>query len=235
VADANMDRAIRVVTVERGHDPRDFALVAFGGCGGLHACGIAAELGIRTVIVPRLAGALSALGMVSADRIRDFTASVLNRRNLAERLAELEKAASREMPGARLERLADIRYAGQSYELTVKWNPRDPAAPFHREHRRQYGYASPERATEIVNLRVRAREVVAKPRLRRPAPQPPRPEKRRVRIEGRWRRVPVWTRERLPSGAQRGPALVVDYGSTTLVPPGWKYFLDDAGNLVVKK
>jgi N-methylhydantoinase A len=235
VADANMDRAIRVVTVERGHDPRDFALVAFGGCGGLHACGISAELGIRTVIVPRLAGALSALGMVSADRIRDFTASVLNRRDLAERLAELEKAASREMPGARLERLADIRYAGQSYELTVKWNPRDPAAPFHREHRRQYGYASPERATEIVNLRVRGREVVAKPRLRRPAPQPPRPEKRRVRIEGRWRRVPVWTRERLPSGAQRGPALVVDYGSTTLVPPGWKYFLDDAGNLVVKK
>jgi N-methylhydantoinase A len=235
VANANMQRAIGVVSVERGHDPREFALVAFGGCGGLHACEVAGELGIGTVIVPQLAGALSALGMICADRIRDYTASVLNRRDPDERLGELERRALGEMPGARLERFADIRYAGQSYELTVRWNPRNPGTPFHREHERQYGYASPERAIEIVNLRVRARETVSKPRLRRPTPVPAVPEKRRVRISGRWARIPVWRREELPSGRLPGPALVLDYGSTTMVPAGWKFQLDAAGNLLVSR
>ena len=132
VANANMERAIRLVSVERGHDPRDFALVAFGGCGGLHACEIARELGIRTVLVPEYAGALSALGMLLASHVRDYAAGVLTRSDFEREFLRLERAARKDLPGAELIRSADIRYTGQSYELTVPWNAADPAAPFHR-------------------------------------------------------------------------------------------------------
>ena len=116
VANATMSRAIRVVSVERGIDPRGFALVAFGGCGGLHACEMAEELGLSTVLAPALAGSLSALGMLLADRIRDHAAGVLGEPDPASHFAALEAQASAETPGARLERLADLRYQGQSYE-----------------------------------------------------------------------------------------------------------------------
>src|SRR5205085_9976169 len=110
VANANMERAIRVVSIERGRDPRDFPLVAFGGCGGLHACEMAEELGIRTVIVPRLAGALSALGMLLADRVRDYSAGVLDASQLESRFSRLERTARRDVPRARIERMVDVRY-----------------------------------------------------------------------------------------------------------------------------
>ena len=94
IANANMERAIRVVSIERGQDPRDFPLVAFGGCGGLHACEMAEELGIRTVIVPRFAGALSALGMLLADRVRDYSASIVDASQIERRFAELERSSA---------------------------------------------------------------------------------------------------------------------------------------------
>src|SRR5262249_5228502 len=152
-ANAKLGRAIRVVSGERGHDPRDFALVAFGGCGGLHACEIGAELGIRAVIVPQLAGALSALGMLLADRVRDYSASALHGVDLEPRFQELEKQAKRDMPGCRLERSADLRYAGQSYELNVSWRPKNIAGPFHEEHEKVYGYSDPQRAVEVDTVR----------------------------------------------------------------------------------
>ncbi len=124
VANSNMERAIRVVSVERGYDPREFALVAFGGCGGLHACEIADQLGIRSVIVPQYAGALSALGMLMADAVRDYAAGVLGHDNIEKIFEALEKRASRESPGAEIERSADLRYRGQSYELNVPWASR---------------------------------------------------------------------------------------------------------------
>src|SRR5579872_4548145 len=163
VANANMERAIRVVSVERGYDPRDFALVAFGGSGGLHACDIARELGIQTVIVPEYAGALSALGMLMADAVRDYAAGVLGREDLEKKFAALERRARRESPLAEIERSADLRYRGQSYELNVPWP--GAARAFHREHARVYGYATPEREIEVVTIRVRARQRVAKPKL----------------------------------------------------------------------
>jgi N-methylhydantoinase A len=236
VANANMERAIRVVSLERGYDPRDFVLVAFGGCGGLHACEIAEDLGIRAVLVPQFAGALSALGMLLTDQVRDYAAAVLNRPDIEERFAELERRALEEMPGAHLERSADIRYAGQSYELNVPWNPRNPAAPFHEAHQRIYGYWNPERPAEIVTVRVRARIEVPKPRLRkswRRAPGPP--QQRRVRVKGKWAQVPVFRRQQLSKVLRKGPALVIDYGATTLIPPGWKFFLDEVGNLVLRQ
>src|SRR5205085_5369378 len=103
VANANMEHAIRVVSVERGHDPRDFALVAFGGCGGLHACEIAQELGMRTVIVPQYAGAFSALGMLMADAARDYAVAVLGRSDIEARFVALERRARKESQAAQFE------------------------------------------------------------------------------------------------------------------------------------
>ena len=235
VANSNMERALRIVSVERGYDPREFALVAFGGCGGLHACEIAAQLGIRSVIVPQYAGALSALGMLMADAVRDYAAGVLGRDELEKRFAALEKRARRESPHAHIERSADLRYRGQSYELNVPWKARRHAeTAFHREHARIYGYSLPEREVEVVTIRVRARAVSPKPRLVRPAAKKGAAEVRRVWI-GSWRRIPVWNRKQLKKTPLNGPALVLDYGSTTLVPPGWRFHVDQAGNLLIQQ
>jgi len=232
VANSNMERAIRVVSVERGYDPREFALVAFGGCGGLHACEIAEQLGIRSVIVPQYAGALSALGMLMADAVRDYAAGVLGHDNIEKVFEALEKRARRESPGARIERSADLRYRGQSYGLNVPW--KSPERAFHTEHARIYGYSLPKREVEVVTVRVRARLTVAKPRIVRPAMRNGAAEVRKVWVSGSWRRVPVWNREQLPKTPLPGPALVLDYGSTTLVPSGWRFHVDRAGNLLVQ-
>ena len=234
VANANMERAIRLVSVERGHDPRDFALVAFGGCGGLHACEIARELGIRTVLVPEYAGALSALGMLLANHVRDYAAGVLTRSDFEREFLRLERAARKDLPGAELIRSADIRYTGQSYELTVPWNAADPAAPFHQEHQRVYGYSNPDRAIEIVTIRVRARMDIPKPELlsRHTGSRKKRPSiLRRIHSAGAWRDTPVYQRSSLLPATLQGPALVLDYGSTTLIPPGWAFSLDQVGSL----
>jgi N-methylhydantoinase A/oxoprolinase/acetone carboxylase beta subunit len=232
VANANMERAIRVVSVERGHDPRDFALVAFGGCGGLHVCEIARELGIRTVLVPQDAGALSALGMLMADAVRDYSDGVLGGADIEARFAALERRARRESPGAEIERSADLRYRGQSYELNVQ----HPGAitRFHREHAKVYGYSHPDREVETVTIRVRARQRLPKPW---PAAAPKRAGRshiRRVWINGAWRDTAVWKREELGSSMRTGPALILDYGSTTLAPPDWRFRVDRAGNLLLQ-
>jgi N-methylhydantoinase A/oxoprolinase/acetone carboxylase beta subunit len=236
VANANMERAIRLVSVERGHDPRDFALVAFGGCGGLHACEIAQELGIQTVLVPEHAGALSALGMLLADRVRDHAAGVLNRPNIEREFTRLERIARKDLRGAELIRSADIRYRGQSYELMVPWRPDNPAAPFHQEHQRVYGYSNPEQAIEIVTIRVRARLAVQKPSLLAMTAQSRRLDKpgmRRIHSAGAWRDARVYSRSSLTTSSASGPALIADYGSTTLVPPGWAISLDKFGSLAL--
>jgi N-methylhydantoinase A/oxoprolinase/acetone carboxylase beta subunit len=235
VANANMERAIRLVSVERGHDPRDFALVAFGGCGGLHACEIADELGIETVLVPEHAGALSALGMLLADRIRDHAQGVLNRKDFEREFLRLERAARKDLPGAALIRSADIRYVGQSYELTVPWISADPGAPFHHEHARVYGYSNPDRAIEIVAIRVRAKLGTPRPKLRSylESDRPIEPDARRIHSGGARRDTPVYRRSSLGRAPLSGPALILDYGSTTLVPPGWSFSLDEFGSLIL--
>ena len=232
VANANMERAIRVVSVERGYDPRDFALVAFGGSGGLHACEIAAELGMHTVIVPEFAGALSALGMLMADAVRDYAAGALGRKDLDPAFAVLEWKARKESRGASVERSADLRYAGQSYEINIPWLGARTAARFHREHARIYGYSNPKAQVEVVTIRVRARVPLKKPKLVRSPSERRSSSKRKVWVAGAWRTVPVWSRKNLTS-PQRGPALVLDYGSTTLVAPGWRFLVDAAGNLLI--
>jgi N-methylhydantoinase A len=148
IVNAEMTRALRVVSVEQGLDPRDFALVAFGGAGPLHACALAEELGMSTVLVPAAAGVLSALGLVAADERRDAVRSYV---------LPLEQAG--ELPD---EGEADLRYAGQSFELTVPLGP-DLAARFHAAHEERYGYSDPARALELVA--VRTAEVRPAPRV----------------------------------------------------------------------
>lgn len=233
VADATMTRAIRVVSIERGVDPRGFALAAFGGCGGLHACMLARELGMETVLVPDYAGALSALGMLIAGRTRDYSASVLGEADIEARFRELEARARRESPGAALVRTADVRYRGQSYELTVPWDSGDPARPFHEAHERRYGYASLSRPVEVVQIRVRAVEQTEPPALRAPRSGRRGIERRRVYVDGGWTEMPVLARECVSRRWSDGPALILDSGSTTLVPPGWRFRLDEAGAIVI--
>jgi N-methylhydantoinase A len=230
VANSNMERAIRAVSVERGEDPRDFPLVAFGGSGGLHACEIAEELGVSTVIVPRMAGALSALGMLLADRTRDYSIGALGIADYEARFRKLEKQARKDIANATMQRFADVRYRGQSYELTIPWN-----SDFHRAHERAYGYSDPRRPTEIVTLRVRAIVRVEKPSLRIRSPRRNSPSPRRVYLDGRWRSVPTGVRECFATGPVKGPILVTDYGSTTIIPAGWSMRQDRAGSLIVTR
>ncbi len=236
VANANMERAIRAVSVERGYDPRQFALVAFGGGGGLHACELAAQLGIATVIVPRYAEGLSALGMLLADCLRDYSSGVQGVEQVEPIFARLEAQARRETPGAVITRTADLRYDGQSYEINVPWEAAE--AGFHREHKRLYGFASPARRIEVVTIRVRARAATVKPsfpklRIAQSATAPVM--RRRLYTAGRWRQVPVLDRSSSLLSRTRlaGPVLVTDYGATTLAPPGWSTRIDGVGNLVL--
>jgi N-methylhydantoinase A len=258
VANATMERAIRVISVERGHDPRDFVLVAFGGAGGLHACELAAALGIPRVLVPKFPGALSALGILFSDVIKDYSRTVLlpveggQRRPLEAGLERefraLEGAARVELrregipPGAqRLERQLDLRYRGQAFDLTLPYRRNFPGA-FHRAHQRRYGYADSRRAMEVVNVRLRALGLTDKPRLRRTAAAGPKPsagarfKRAPVYFKGRRRETEFYVRERLrPGNRVAGPAVVAEYSGTTVVPSGWRARTDAYENLLLER
>ena len=191
VVNAEMLRALRVVSVERGHDPRDFALVAFGGAGPLHACALAEELGIEAVLVPEAAGVLSALGLVASDERRDRVVSYV--RPLAE---------VRDLPA---EGEADLRYRGQSFELTVPLEP-GLAAAFHRAHEERYGYADETREVELVA--VRTAEITPGPR---------------VSFEAARRHTVV------------GPQVLELSGATCWVPEGWHGETNGDGTLVLRR
>jgi N-methylhydantoinase A len=159
--------------------------------------------------------------MLLADRTRDYSAGALGVSDYEARFRKLEKQAAKDVRGAAIDRFADVRYAGQSYELTIPWG-----ADFHKAHQRVYGYSDAKRATQIVTLRVRATVRVERPELRGAEKRAKFGEKRRVWIDGRWREV---------GPSRRGPALIVDYGSTTLVPAGWSIKEDGAGSLILRR
>ena len=230
VANSNMERAIRVVSVERGEDPREHPLIAFGGCGGLHACEIAEELGVRTVIAPRMAGALSALGMVLANRERHYSAGALGVADVESLFRRLEQRARQDLPGADIRSFADLRYSGQSYELTLAWQGEETPKSFHELHEKIYGFSDPDRGTEVVTARVRALIALPRPDLRTSGGATAQPAYRSVWFGKSWRHVFAAPREAI-SKEIRGPALITDYGSTTLVAPGWTAALDRYGNL----
>lgn len=251
VANANMERAIRLVSLERGHDPRRFALLAFGGAGGMHACEIAERLEIRKVVIPRHAGVLSALGMLLADVVKDYSAPVLRKTDaighaeIEALFAPLAGQARHELEAEgfatarqQVARAIDLRYVGQSYELTVPFGGGFRAA-FDRLHQRRYGYADPGRPTEIVNLRVLASGLTDKPRLpfRRPRRSfTPKPSAFRPgRFDGRRVKVAHYRWDALDPGARAaGPAVITSGEATAVVPPGFKFRIDGFGNVIAQ-
>ncbi len=250
VVETQMEKAIRVISVERGHDPRDFTLVAFGGGGPLHACSLARALRIPRVLVPALPGALSAVGILLADTVRDFSRTVMLAGDAMESLngmfAELEQRGAAEFAAEGLEgaaqRSVDLRYRGQGYELNVGYDSQAPERSieaFHELHWQRYGFADTARPVEIVNLRLR---MIA-------ASEPYEPERRElvagdgsagcyaereVYFEGGVRPTRFYRRELLaPGDAIAGPAMVTEYTAATLVLPGCTARVDGLGNLVI--
>jgi N-methylhydantoinase A len=193
---------------------------------------------MRTVLVPEHAGALSALGMLLADGIRDYSAGVLGRSDIASEFRRLQRDARAAMRGARLEHSADLRYEGQSYEINVPWADLQTAtAAFHDEHERVYGYCRPAAPVEVVTVRVRAVREVAKPELSagRVAAASKPSGQRRCFIAGRMHAVPALARADVGRRAASGPALILDYGSTSVVGRGWTYRRDGVGTVVMER
>lgn len=254
VVRAGMERALRVISVERGYDPRDFALVSFGGAGALHAVELARALRMPRVIVPASPGALSALGCLAADVIKDRSQTVMltasREANVrlksvfaaAERTATAELKEEGFLPSRqRHERILAARYKGQSFELDLSWrHGMDIAGAFHDAHRARYGYAQEENAVEIVSARVRSSGLIPDPDLTaayktskpsNPAPQTYRP----ISFGKEPIKTGIYDRSKLSAGARlRTPCIVTEYSSTTLIPAGARTAIDGAGNLVIE-
>jgi N-methylhydantoinase A len=254
LADTEMVRALRVISVERGLDPREFALVAFGGAGPLHACDLADELGADTVLVPEASGVLSALGLAISDVRRDHvspylsTLSEADARSVEAAFEKLERTASGELETQgepSFERRADLRYGGQSFELTVGADemdgpvkPEDLADRFHDAHERRYGYRMRDEPVELVNLRLVATVPVDKPEISEgpPTGETGTGEIREAHFGDGWLEAAVLDRKKLGRGSRvAGPAIVEFSESTCVVPPGWGGEIDGAGTLVLRK
>ena len=250
IANAHMARALRLISVERGHDPRDFSLVSFGGAGGLHAVALARELAIPRVVISPYASVFSALGMLMADIVKDYTRTVMLPGTTA--LSALEAAAQPLIQQGRADLLAegvaenvlgvasslDVRYQGQSFELTVPLTENWRAA-FETEHERQYGYADPAMAVEIVNVRARAVGRVPSPQIL-PAPlEDENPASawladRPVTLVRDTRPIPHYLGERLrPGNRITGPALVLRSDTTILLDENATAIVDAFGQLII--
>jgi N-methylhydantoinase A len=240
VANAEMVRALRVVTVERGVDPRQYALLAFGGAGGLHAAQIADELGIDSILVPRASGVLAALGLVVSPRRRDVQRSVflsgddLTEDTIAETVRELGDQARRALrdDGAELQPTFELRYLGQSFELPVQagGTPDELRTEFERLHEERYGYKDPDQTLELVTIRVTATTGGADVSLSGEQDEVRR-RRREATLDGE--RIEL---EVLSGAAEvKGPAVVELPESTVLVPPGWSGAVDEAGTLRLQK
>ena len=244
VADAEMVRALRVISVERGLDPRDFALLAFGGAGGMHACSLAEELDIQTVLVPRAGGVLSALGLAISDLRRDYVSPLLSgldeveEDEFEERFREMEETASGDLDGPEHTRRADLRYGGQSFEITVDAGSFEELEDrFHAAHEQRYGYRMDDERTELVNLRLISTVPVEKPELGEPKPEgAAQAGERKANFDGEWLEVAVLDRERMGAGSEvAGPAIVEFKESTCVVRPGWRGTVDGVGTLILER
>ena len=255
VANTNMERALRRISVERGYDSREFALLPFGGAGGLHAVDLAHALRIPRIIVPNSAGALSAIGVLTADVVKDQSRTTMLEltpgveQKLGPIFSELERSAAAALrregfAKARQRHLRSLalRYKGQSFELEIKQTRGNLAASFHRAHRARYGYAQETNVIEVVSARVRSSGVVERlpERRRRPSgsraqafAQPARLAT--AHLAGKKSRLAIYQREQLPPGARlRTPCLVTEYSSTTLIPADARAEVDGYGNLIIE-
>jgi N-methylhydantoinase A len=249
VANTNMERALRHISVERGHDPRQFALLPFGGAGGLHAVELARALRIPTIIAPTVPGALSAVGVLVADVIKDqsrtvmFTYEAKAIAKLGRVFAEMEKDAtvllrSEGFPRSRQrhERGLAMRYRGQSFELEVRKTTGDVGAEFHRVHRERYGFAQEESEIEIVSARLRSFGVVEKLPLAKVRSGKTKPHSEvSMYLNGRKTTAALYTREELFANAKlMTPCVVTEYSATTLIDADSKARIDGFGNLLIE-
>jgi N-methylhydantoinase A len=244
VIEASMAKAIRFISIEKGHDPRDFTLVAFGGGGPLHACRLARTLSVPRVLIPVLPGALSAVGILLADTMREYSRTVMLpiTASLEESFAGLESKGAENFAAEGLQgaahRSADLRYQGQGYDINIPFSP-NMAADFHSLHQRRYGFSNESRPIEIVNVRVR---------MVSPAPpfaQTPEPlsegnghqalvTTRPVYFDGAFADTRIYFRDRLtPGDTFSGPAIISEYTSATVLPPGDVMKVDALRNLVI--
>lgn len=250
VVNNNMEQALRLISIERGHDTSDYALVSFGGAGGLHAADLAQAVGIPRVVVPQFPGALSALGLLLSDARKDYSRSLLiplagAAGRVSRELGDLHRVGRQEMKvegfaphQIRQQDYLDLRYQGQSYELTVPLTG-DVAARFHRMHQQRYGYSDAGRSIELVSVRAVFIGLAPKVKLvkhpkerRKPVPV----EKSDVWFAGRRLKTSVYDRAQLHHGQSLdGPAIVGEYSATTLIPPGWTCQVDAFLNLVLTR
>ena len=240
----HMGRAIELVSVDRGRDPRDFTLVAFGGAGPMHACDLAEEVGVTQIVVPTDPGVFSAYGLLTTDFVRHFGKTVMCtpeevQSKLAAFRGEVEsRLLSEGLKDFRLSEYVDARYAGQSYELTLPYTP-NLVEEFGRAHREAYGYSAPD-TVEVVSIRIKA--TVALPKagmVRHRADKRLRVEPaeyRRAWIGGRFLNVGIYRREDLRGGFEvDGPVIIEEYTSTTVVNPGWRCTVGDFGVLTLRR
>jgi N-methylhydantoinase A len=250
VVETNMERAIRVVSIERGHDPRDFVLVAFGGGGPLHACSLARALRIPTVLIPAMPGALSAAGILLADAVRDYSRTVMlpydRTAQIDDGFVELEARGAAEFAEEGLSGVAyrtlDIRYRGQGHELNVPYSresSEDNVEAFHQLHQQRYGICDPQREVEIVNMRVRMVSTGEQwSPLRRNCVAGDGASacyaEREILFDEGFVRAALYRRDVLgPGDVIKGPAMITEYTSATLLPPDCEARVDGLSNLIV--
>ncbi len=247
LAETAMEKAVRVISIEKGYDPRDFTLVSFGGAGPLHACSMAKSLRIPRVMVPPMPGALSALGILMADTVRDYSRTVMlrdpSRATLKEYFEQMEERGRAELMKEGLKgiasRSADLRYVGQGYELNVPEGDR-LLEDFHALHQKRYGYSNPATPTEVVTVRVRF--VVPNPPLDLAVRTSQEGDGAQavlrygpIYFDGAWEKSTVYSRELLQAGDRiHGPAMITEYSSTTILPPGCEAQVDVYGNLIIE-
>lgn len=252
VVNTNMERALRRISVERGHDPRDFTLVSFGGAGGLHAVELGRALRTPRVVAPLAPGALSATGVLVADVVKEQSRTVMLEvssaaiEKLEAAFGDLEDAGRSALKAEgfpekrqKHQRSVAMRYKGQSFELEVNATTRNLCASFHRAHRARYGYAQESSPVEIVSLRVRSRGLVRDIRQQGVVPVQKdlhAPHHQCEAFFGEKRvRANIYERDRLTSGIRlRAPCIVTEYSATTLIPEGVRAIVDTFGNIVMK-
>ena len=245
VANQEMVRALRVVTVERGVDPRGFALLPFGGAGPMHAAAIAAELEIETILCPRAGGVLSALGLCASERRRDTARTVMlsGSELSAERIAA-EVAAMVAETGAGLEEEAEarltykLRYAGQAFELPVPGpaepDPAELVEGFERAHEERYGHRDPEGEVVLVDIDLAMVVPGPSPRPIAAEDEAPRQSSRPVLFDGEWTETPVLRGEPVAGSEAEGPVVFELPEATFVVPPGWTTSVDQHGTIIAR-
>jgi len=240
---SSMAKAISIVSVERGRDPRDFTMIAFGGAGPLHACDLAEEMGIKEIVVPDHPGLFSAYGLLTVDITRSYKASVFGK-DLKETFEKLKNTALEELQKdgfneVEIKYFVDMRYRGQSYEITIEYDEgSNLKEKFEKEHKRIYGYSS-EDPVEAVEARIVAIAKVPHILLKRHEPVADKPQPfayREAYVSGKTVKVPVYIKEKLkPGSSGHGPAIIEEYDSTTVVNEGWSWEVDGFFSLVLRR